>query len=170
MRDTELRSSKAAWFYGSAIVALALDQVTKAAARTALDPGRPKTLIPGFLDLDLSFNTGGAFGLLPEWAPLFIIAALAAVFAIVRLSRKGFTAGGLAAGLGLLMGGALGNLVDRLFSPERGVTDFISVHIASGARTYAWPTFNIADSAIVAGAILVLLNVYVIDKARGNLD
>lgn len=163
-----MRSPRAAWFYGSAIVALALDQVTKAAARSALSPGRPRTLVPGFLSLDLSFNTGGAFGLLPDWAPLFIIAALAAVFAIVRLSRKGFAASSLATGLGLLMGGALGNLADRLLSPAREVTDFISVQLAFGARTYAWPTFNIADSAIVIGAILVLLNVYVIDKARGG--
>lgn len=164
-----MTGARSAWFYGSAGAALAADQVSKAAARAALDPHSPLTVIPGYVDLELSFNTRGAFGLFPDWAPLFIIAALAAVYAIVRLSKNAASRG-LAAGLGLLMGGALGNLVDRLLSPSRGVTDFISVHFAIGPRTYAWPTFNIADSAIVAGAILLLLNVYVIDKTRAARD
>ncbi len=156
-----------AWFYGSAAAALALDQISKVVARAALAPYRTVTVVPGVVDLELSFNSGGAFGLLPNWTPLFIIAALTAVYAIVRISRHSQTSRGLAAGLGLLMGGALGNLADRLLSPAKEVTDFISVHIAVGGRDYAWPTFNIADTAIVAGAILLLFNIHIVDKARG---
>lgn len=162
-----MKPHKAGWFYWCAGAVLVSDQLSKAAARLAIRPDRPVTVIPGLLSLDLSFNTGGAFGILPDWTPLFIIAALAAIFAIVRISRNGLRSTSLSAGLGLLMGGALGNLTDRLFTPWRGVTDFISLHVDLGGRVYAWPSFNLADAAIVVGAVLVLLNVYVIERARG---
>lgn len=157
-----MASRNSIWFYTLAISALVLDQITKFAARAMLTLGHKVTVIPGFFDLELSYNSGGAFGMLPNWTPLFIIVALVAIYAIVRLRRAGPDSRSLAIGLGLLLGGALGNLVDRLISPHREVTDFLSFHIG----TRSWPTFNVADIAIVVGALFTLFYVYVIEKRR----
>jgi len=161
-----LRHYKAVWFYGPAAGMVLADQLTKLAARGCLKPDQPVRLIPGFLDLKLSYNSGAAFGVLPDWAPLFIIMAIVAVFAIVRLRRATGRSRVLAAGLGLLMGGALGNLIDRVASPTREVTDFLSFHVTVGGKMYAWPTFNLADIGIVAGAAMAFFYVYVVEKRR----
>lgn len=144
-----------------------VDQVTKFLARKLLT-GSGVTVIPGFFDLELAYNRGGAFGILPNWAPLFIIVALVAIYAIVKVGREGLTSRVLLTGLALLLGGAVGNLIDRIAFSSRGVTDFISLHITSGGKTYAWPTFNIADIAIVLGALMVFYYVYVIEKRTRN--
>ena len=164
MRDADLGSRNTTWFYVLALGVLLLDQITKAVARGVLEFDKSVTVIPGFFDLKLSYNEGAAFGVLPNWAPLFIIVALAAVFAVVKLRSAGPHSRLLSVGLGLLLGGGLGNLVDRLVSPARAVTDFLSFHVAIRGKTYQWPTFNVADAAIVVGAILVLFFVYVIQK------
>jgi len=101
-----------------------------------------------------------------DWAPLFVLIGLVAIFAIVRLRRVGSASLGLSTGLGLLLGGALGNLIDRILFPGRGVTDFIELSVKLGR--HQWPTFNVADIAIVAGAILVLFHVYVMEKLRNH--
>jgi signal peptidase II len=152
-------------FYSTAIDVVVFDQVTKLLARQYL-AHKTVVLIPGFLDLRLAYNTGAAFGLLPNWAPLFIIVALVAIYAIVRLRRAGAGSMCLSIGLGMLLGGAMGNLIDRLLFADRGVTDFLDVHIRSGDKFLAWPTFNLADAAIVIGAILVVVHVYIIEKRR----
>lgn len=164
MNVSESKRRSALWFYAISAGVLILDQLAKAAARFLLAHDVPRTVIPGFFDLRLTYNTGAAFGVLPDWTPLFIIVALAAVYAIVRLRRSHGSAGTLAAGLGMLMGGALGNLVDRLAFPKLGVTDFISLHIGS----FAWPAFNVADIGIVAGAALTILHIYVLDKRASS--
>lgn len=154
------------WFYGTALLVLILDQITKIAARRWLTEGDPIAVIPGFFDLRLSFNSGGAFGMLPDWAPLFIIVALVFIFVIVK-SRDAWSASRtMAIGLGMLVGGALGNLIDRLISPLHAVTDFLSLHIAFQGAVRAWPTFNLADAGIVIGAILVIIHVYIVEKRK----
>ncbi len=163
-----LRPRRALSFWGSAAGAVLADQVTKLIARAFLHDERPVRLIPGFFDLRLSYNSGAAFGVMPDWAPLFITIGLVAVFAIVRLGRTGAGSRVLAAGLGLLLGGAIGNLIDRLVSRTHEVTDFLSMHVTIGGRTYAWPTFNVADIAIVSGVVLVLFYVYVVGKGSGE--
>lgn len=165
-----MKGDKALWFYGPAAGMVAADQLTKFAARAGLEPDRPVRVIPGFFDLNLSYNTGGAFGVLPDWAPLFIIVALVAVFAIVRLGRATGGSRPLALGLGLLMGGAIGNLIDRLTAPNHKVTDFLSLHVTIGGQRYAWPTFNAADVGIVAGAATVFFCVYVIEKRKRDSE
>ncbi len=135
---------------------LVLDQVTKAAARLYISSESAITIIPGFADLRLSFNRGAAFGLLPSFAPLFIVMAIVVVYAIWRLRHVG-TIRPLAIGLGLLMGGALGNVIDRIVTPGRGVTDFIDLHLGSAASALSWPTFNLADAALVIGMLLTVL-------------
>ena len=137
-----------------------LDQVTKYLARQNLALNKPVVLIPGLLDLNLTYNTGAAFGILPDWAPLFIIVALVAIYAIVKLRSLGGGSVWVSVGLGMLLGGAVGNLIDRIGFAKRGVTDFIDVHVSS----FSWPTFNIADVAIVIGALLVISHVYIIER------
>jgi signal peptidase II len=160
-----LISRKATTFYALAGGTVVLDQIAKVLARRFI-PADGISVIPGFFDLILTYNRGGAFGVLPNWAPLFIIVALVAIYAIVRLGRNGLTSNSLVIGLGLLMGGALGNLLDRVFSPDRGVTDFISLHITLGGQVRAWPTFNIADIAIVLGAVFTFYHVYIVEKGN----
>ena len=168
MRHADSHPRRIVWFYTIAAAVVALDQLTKLAARQYLSFDQPRTVIPGFFDLKLSYNSGAAFGIMPNWAPLFIIAGLVAVFAIVRLRRAGASSPALSVGLGLLLGGAIGNLIDRLASPSGEVTDFLSLHLTLGDRIYAWPTFNVADIAIVCGIAAVFFYVYVIEKRRAE--
>jgi len=158
--------NKAKLFYGTALLAVVVDQVTKAIARSALSDGLPVVVIPGFFDLKLSFNPGAAFGMLPNWAPLFMVVALVAAFAIVRLRGNRPQSKILTVGLALVLGGALGNLIDRLCSPDHVVTDFLSFFVSTGSGAHAWPTFNIADAAVVVGAILMFFYVYIVERGR----
>jgi len=166
LNDANPTSRSTAWLYAPAVLTVLLDQATKFIARATLIFDRPVTVIPGFFDLRLTYNTGAAFGRLPGWTPLFIILALACIFAIVKLKGAASSSRGLMIGLGLLMGGAIGNLLDRIFSPNHEVTDFLSFHINYNGKVHAWPTFNIADSAIVVGAIIVIFFVYVVEKRQ----
>ena len=154
------------WFYSTALCVVAVDQITKALARLYLAHERIITLIPGVFDLRLTFNKGAAFGMLPNWAPLFILVGLVAIYAIVRLRRTGMNSLCLSIGLASLMGGAIGNLIDRVLFSSRGVTDFLDIHIKSDGSLLSWPTFNVADAGIVIGAILVVIYVYIIEKRR----
>jgi signal peptidase II len=134
-----------------------LDQVAKWIAASVLLPGKSLVLIPGLLDLNLRTNPHGAFGLfadLPEGLRLPILLALSvlAMFAIVTYSVK--TLGwsmATSVSLGLILGGAISNLVDRATRGE--VLDFIDVHMGSRAH---WPTFNPADIAITAGSFILV--------------
>ena len=155
--------SKARFFYGIALLTVVLDQVTKAVARSLLGDNEVVTIIPGFLRLRLNMNTGAAFGMLPNWAPLFIVVALVAIFAIVRLRGNQPQSSVLAAGLGLLMGGAVGNLIDRLASPSHAVTDFLEFFFFGRPQ---WYIFNIADAAVVIGAALLFFYVYIVERGR----
>ncbi len=101
------------------------------------------------LDLELTYNSGASFGLGRGWAP--IIGAVAVTVVVLLLaSVRHVRSPALAAGLGLVIGGALGNLADRIFRSHHGaVVDFIALHF--------WPTFNVADSCIVIGAVWAAL-------------
>ena len=140
----------------TAMVVLVLDQLTKFAATNYLTQHGEIHLTP-FLNLVLVHNTGAAFGFLSSaggWQNVFfIVVALAACGFILwmswRLSTKDRW---LAIGLMLVLGGALGNLTDRLIHGY--VIDFIDVYY----RTWHWPAFNVADSAITVGAILLVID------------
>ncbi len=140
-----------------------IDQMTKAVARLQLMVGQPVRVIPKFFDLSLNFNNGAAFGILPNATPLLIIIAIVLVFAIVRLRAIGKKRLGLRLGLGLLMGGAVGNLIDRIIPPHT-VTDFISLHISLAGIQHTWPNFNLADVAIVIGVLLVIFGVNRVER------
>jgi signal peptidase II len=98
------------------------------------------------LDLELTYNSGSAFSLAQGWAPVLAAVAVLAVVLLVRaIGRTQSTP--LAVALGLVVGGALGNLADRVFRGHHGaVVDFVALHF--------WPTFNVADASIVVGGIL----------------
>lgn len=128
-----------------------LDRVTKLLAERHLAGGRSITLVPGVLDLRYTTNSGGAFGILGGQPWLFAAAtALVSIVVVVAALRVPRTS--TRVGLGMILGGALGNLTDRvLHGPgvSGPVTDFIHLH--------HWPVFNAADSSIVVGAFVVAL-------------
>jgi signal peptidase II len=131
-------------------LAVAVDLATKALARHILVPGASIDLLPG-MSLGLSYNSGMAFGLLQgqRW-PLLVVGAAIAAGLVFWLRRE--RSGQSRVGLSLVLGGALGNLIDRL---ARGtVTDFIDLH----AFDLQWPTFNLADTALTLGVLLLLFD------------
>jgi signal peptidase II len=138
-----------------AVAVLALDQLTKAAIQAAFAPGERLTVLP-FFDLVLVFNTGAAFSFLASasgWQRGFFIAiALGATALILYLLHRHAADRLFCAGLGLILGGAIGNLWDRIALGH--VVDFLLLH----AYGYHFPAFNVADSAITIGAGLLILD------------
>ena len=140
---------------GIALAVFVADQLTKVWAVASLRPARPIPVVPGFFDLTLVFNTGVAFGFfsrLPaQWRWLVIVFSLASLVRLcsvaLRIVPHGGWLGRLA--LGLVFGGAAGNLLDRW--RLGAVVDFVDVYW----RDYHWPAFNVADSAITVGVILL---------------
>jgi signal peptidase II len=137
---------------------LALDLVTKIIAVDELEGREPVELFGGLLYLPLIRNTGAAFGLAEGWTVILALIASSVVVFILWIARR-LRSVGWAIGLGLVLGGAMGNLVDRIFrapGPLRGgVVDFISVLDPWGNF---FPVFNLADSAIcVGGGVIVLM-------------
>ena len=144
---------------GYGLLSLVLDQLTKWWAVAAIDPLHPVTVIPGLLDLVLVHNRGAAFGFLNrsdiQWQFwLFLGATVVAAAAIVALLRSSRFNARLSAALGLVLGGALGNLVDRI--RFRAVIDFVDVYVGQ----WHWPAFNVADMAICIGAILACIVIW----------
>ncbi|MEJ5914856.1 signal peptidase II [Pseudokineococcus sp. 1T1Z-3] len=128
------------------------DQVTKVLAVAYLVEGQPVPLVPGVLDLYLLYNPGAAFSLATGLTWLLTVVAVGVVVAIVLVARR-VGSRGWATALGLLLGGAVGNLTDRLVRQP----GFAEGHVVDFLRLPRWPVFNLADSAIVAGALLVVL-------------
>lgn len=136
-------------------IVLALDQVTKLLALARLSPGLPVSVVDGVLALTLVLNPGLAFGMLgavpPGWRWVVALLSLAALCALGVLALQLLPGGGWGAAfaLGLIFGGAVGNLFDRW--RFGAVVDFIDVYW----KTYHWPAFNVADSAISVGVALL---------------
>lgn len=138
--------------YATAAVAYALDRVTKLWVEAALAGRAPIEIVPGVLSFNYTTNSGGAFGLGRSTPWLFagatVLVSVVIVFVSFRLDRRP-----LALALGLILGGALGNLTDRIVNgPGLAgyVIDFIDLQV--------WPVFNLADASIVVGAILLALS------------
>jgi signal peptidase II len=153
--DAEPRSSSRRRLLAGAIVVgiVAVDQLTKTWAVAALDDG-PVSIVGNDIQLRLSRNTGGAFSLFQGFTPLLAVIAIVLTVLLVRaLHRTDDT--WIVVALALVLGGAIGNLVDRAArSPGffRGaVVDFVSVG--------DFPTFNLADAAITVGAVLLVVRV-----------
>jgi lipoprotein signal peptidase len=144
--------SRLAVLGSTALFVVVVDQLTKAVV-VATRSGRPPIDVVGtLLRIQLVRNPGAAFGIAQGYTVLFTSVAVVVVVAIVRTARR-MTTVRWAVAFGLILGGAIGNLIDRLVrspGPLRGrVVDWI--------RLPHWPVFNLADSAIVVGVALALL-------------
>lgn len=136
------------------------DRLSKAIVESRVAVWETVTVIPGFFNIVHTRNPGGAFSLLatagPGWRAVVLlgISLVATALAAVLLWRSSGAGGRLRIGLALILGGALGNICDRLLYGE--VTDFLDFYVGR----FHWPAFNVADSAITIGAILVLLDLW----------
>jgi signal peptidase II len=141
----------------TAAVTLLLDVLSKVLAVMMLQGHPPVELLGGVLYLVLYRNSGAAFSMATGLTWLLSLIALGVVVVIIRLAPR-LRSAGWAFGLGLVLGGALGNLVDRLLrapGPLRGhVVDFLSLLAPDGS---VWPVFNLADVAIVCGGVMLVL-------------
>jgi len=155
-------SNRSGW-YGLAFLALGVltaDQLSKFAVYRFTTTGSLRVLIPGLLNLVHTTNSGVAFGLLSNshspWLSKVLIVFSVVVIGLLVWLLATERAGGWVGqcGLAFILGGAVGNVLDRVL--RRSVTDFIDFHVGS----YHWYTFNLADSAIVAGAGLVILELF----------
>jgi signal peptidase II len=130
-----------------AVVAVAADQLTKSIATRALELADPAQILP-FFSLERIRNTGIAFGQLAGQKEVVTLLTLAAlVWMVVFFARAGARSPLIPVAIGLLMGGASSNLADRLRAGS--VTDFLHIH--------HWPVFNLADTFIVAGVAILML-------------
>lgn len=139
-----------------ALVTIVLDQWTKLLVLKYIPANKSIVIIPGFFDLVNIRNRGAAFGFLNrsdiEWQFwLFLLATLIAVWAIFSLLKNASNPPLLKASLGLILGGSIGNMLDRL--RFRAVIDFLDFYWGQ----WHWPAFNVADMAICIGAFLACL-------------
>jgi signal peptidase II len=153
----------------AAVAAAAVDQVVKLWLLYGFGlTGRARVPVTPFLDLVLAWNTGISYGLFQEAGPLwqwvllgFKVTAVALL--LIWLARTHSRLAGVA--LGLIMGGAIGNAIDRVV--HGAVMDFVLFHITAPTWTFEWYVFNIADAAIVAGVIgLVWESLFLQDAAK----
>ena len=162
MNDARLKS------YGVALAVFALDRLTKWLIETHVSFTRTYHILPGFFDIVHSQNRGVAFGLFNDGATgfstvllsLFALAAVLVIAALLwtsRLDRLSQT------GLSLILGGAAGNLFDRIVWGR--VTDFLEFYVGD----FHWPTFNVADSAIVIGSSLLLIELLRARRQAANV-
>lgn len=158
-----------ALLYVLAAIVFAADQATKQwvlhvySTWPQTDVGYSRDVIPGFFSLTYVNNTGGAFGILPSGTEVLAAAALAAAVGIIIFTWRmpHDIPCRLAIALALPLGGALGNLLDRV--RLHFVVDFLDVHLGRG---YQWPVFNVADSAICIG--VALLGLYFWQQPAGD--
>jgi signal peptidase II len=140
---------------GVVVVVYALDQLTKWWAQRALSDGRPRHVVGDLIQFRLAHNAGAAFSTGTSYTVVLTLIALTVIAICLRMAGR-LRSRGWAVALGLVVGGALGNVTDRLFrdpSPFRGhVVDFIELP--------HWPIFNVADSAITIAAVLFVWLAY----------
>ena len=153
--ERPLAPARLSWFIGAALMALGLDQLSKFWVRANMNEGAQLPLIPGWIHLEHVHNHGAAWGVLAgqKWLLIaFTVAVTALVLSSAReVSRRGKLA---AIGFGWILGGALGNLLDR--AAYGYVTDFFDLDTPL-AWLQTFPVFNVADSALTGGVILMLI-------------
>ncbi len=154
---------KTKWLGLAGLVVL-LDQATKLAAERWLTYHQALPVFPGF-NLTLSYNRGAAFSFLAEhsgWQRWFftVLAAAVSVFLVRWLRQIGDRDRWLSAAIALILGGAVGNLIDRLLYGH--VIDFIWLYY----DRWSWPVFNIADSAITVGAVAMIAHMLLVKPER----
>ena len=156
------------WLWLSGLVIM-LDQLTKLLADRFLSTHASTPVIPGFFDLVLAYNTGAAFSFLADaggWQRWFftVLALGVSIFLILWLKRLQPSEKMTAIALALILGGAIGNLIDRILYGH--VIDFIHWFY----RDFSWPAFNIADSAITLGAALLIIHAIFFDNREQHTN
>ncbi len=152
MNETQPAPARTATIYRILAIVGALvvvaDQLTKDLALKGLNDG-PVDLISGILTLRLTYNSGGAFGTLQGVPGFFLVATTGVVIMVLFWARR-LTERSWAFPLGLVLGGGVGNVIDRAVRDTSGqVVDFIQIH--------GWPVFNVADSCIVVGVLWLIV-------------
>ncbi|CAM3758751.1 signal peptidase II [Alkalicoccus chagannorensis] len=147
------------WYYILAVVVVALDQWTKWLVVENMEIGQSIPLIENVLHLTSHRNAGAAFGILQGQLWIFFIVTVAAVgYVTYLIQRKLDGSKWFGIGLALILGGAVGNFIDRVL--EGAVVDFVDVYIFA----YNYPIFNVADMALVTGVIMVLIHMFQEEK------
>jgi signal peptidase II len=145
-------------YYALSASVFGLDRLTKRMIEGRMSVFDTYTVIPGFFDIVHAKNRGAAFSMFAEstspWRPFFLIGlSLAALILVAGILRNASRLDRpTAIGLALILGGAMGNVFDRIVTGA--VTDFLDFYVGA----YHWPAFNVADSAIVTGSGLLLLS------------
>lgn len=145
---------------GWLVAIVVLDQLTKIIVDQSMPLHQSTPIIDGLFNLTYVRNTGAAFGIFAGSAEIFrrpfliLVSILASVFIIVMMKRLAEKETGLVIGLSFILGGAIGNLIDRVIYGE--VIDFLDFYW----RNYHWPAFNIADSFITIGVGIMLYRLY----------
>ncbi len=163
MPDTQL---KTLWI---SLLVIGLDQITKLIAESQLPFHQPVNVIPYYFDWYLTYNAGAAFSFLAEaggWQRWFFaitsIVVSAVIFVWLRKLERDDRLTAIA--LCLILGGAIGNLIDRIYLGY--VIDYIQVWLGS----YPWPAFNIADAAIAIGAVILILSSFVSPQSTASRE
>lgn len=134
------------WFFAAALITFLADQASKSAVRNLLPLGSSVPVLPNVFHITHTQNPGAAFGLFPNATMFLIVIALFVSAIFLWLGRQGFDRRRVAIATGMMLGGAVGNLIDRI--RFGAVTDFIDLRV--------WPIFNLADTALTIGALLLL--------------
>jgi len=147
--------------FATALCVVALDQVIKAVVVSVLPSGRSVHFLGSIVRFTRTTNTGAAFGLLRGQGPWFIVVSAAAAIAIIVFRREiAKLRNWDQSAFGLILGGAIGNLIDRI--RLGAVIDFIDI----GIRDLRWPSFNVADSAISIGVVLLAYSFIFLPRSR----
>lgn len=151
------------WYYFIAVAIIAIDQFSKWIIVKQMEIGEQITLIENFFYITSHRNRGAAWGILQGQMWFFyIVTVIVIVVIIYYMTKYAKNQPLLGLSLGLILGGAIGNFIDRLFRKE--VVDFFDVIIVN----YDYPVFNIADSALVVGVILVFIATFLDERKKGR--
>lgn len=155
---TMRRSRLLTLFAAVAVSSIVIDAVSKIIVVQTVDPAKPVKLLGGAIYLSLTRNSGAAFSMASDYTWALSLVAITVVCLIVWYAFRRLGSVGWAIALGLIAGGALGNIVDRMFRQpgflHGHVVDFISLFHPAGGY---WAIFNLADSSLVVGVALVIL-------------
>ncbi|MGY0692315.1 signal peptidase II [Virgibacillus sp. FSP13] len=152
------------WYYLIALVIIGIDQLTKWIVVKNMDLYEQITVIKDFFYFTSHRNKGAAWGILQDQMIFFyVITAIVIIGVVFYMQKYGRESKLLALSLSLILGGAIGNFIDRVFRQE--VVDFLDFIIFN----YDFPIFNVADSALCVGVVLVLIATFIDEKKKGSV-
>ncbi|MFA1818643.1 signal peptidase II [Virgibacillus oceani] len=151
------------WYYLIALVIIGIDQLTKWIIASTMELGERIPIIENFFYITSHRNAGAAWGILKGQMTFFYIITVLVVIGIIFYMQKYAKESKLlAVSLSFILGGAIGNFIDRLLHQE--VVDFLDFHIFG----YNFPIFNVADSALTIGVILVIIATIIDERKKGK--